>query len=131
LQGLRADRLKESHPSRLLEPGRIHEHQHIGRALGAFLAQTLNEGIILALQQLHADAGAGGELLVKSLVAVVVAAGVDADFRSLGLGEPPHQGHHGCRSEEAETNQERGGQGRWGSGHSGLRTAGEARCSPG
>ena len=68
-----------------LQAGRIDQHQHIGGGVFAFLAKSLNQAVILGLEQLHLDARFGGELLIELLIAVVMAAGIDADAGFFGM----------------------------------------------
>ena len=66
----------EAHRRGFHEPGRIGKDQNIGRAVGAFFFQALEEHLVFSFQELDFDPGLLSEFLVELLVRVVVPAAI-------------------------------------------------------
>ena len=86
LQGGGTDGLEQALVGGGVEAGGVDEHEHIGGAVLALTLEALQQGVVLGLQQVHLDAGTGGELAIELLVAVVVPTRIDTDAGS-GLGD--------------------------------------------
>ncbi|MNT30448.1 hypothetical protein D3C72_1662430 [compost metagenome] len=68
------------------QPADIDGDEHVGRAVGAFIADALQQRVFLAFDAVDLDAGLLGEVGVQRLVRLVVPRGVEVEHLFLGSG---------------------------------------------
>jgi len=83
-QLLRAHGREQPHLLGAPQPPGIDRDEHVGRAVLPLGADALDERVFLPLDQIHLDAGGGGEILVEAGVGGIVARRIDVDHRFFG-----------------------------------------------
>ena len=85
-QQFRFHRREQAEGIGLRQAGRVHRDEHVGRAVGALVLDTLEQLIFLALDAVDLDTGLAGEVRIQRLVGLVMARRIEIEHFLLGGG---------------------------------------------